>query len=150
MVRFDDGRRMIAGEAGYSYRSFDDGETWERMDLPYPGSMWGALKLDEQCVLFFGLRGNVLKSCDLGMSWQQLETGTEASISGSAVSDGQVLLAANSGMLLVRDDSNGFFAEKHSSGVDFAAAVALGDGSFLLVGEDGVFRYPETAEDGHE
>ena len=145
MVRFDDGRRLIAGEAGYSYRSYDDGETWEMMDMPYLGSMWGALKLDEECVLFFGLRGNALKSCDFGTSWQQLDTGTESSISGSAMTDGQLLLVANSGMLLVRDDSNGFLAEKHSSGVDFAAAVALDDGSFLLVGEDGVFRYPETA-----
>ena len=33
MVRFDDGRRLIAGEAGYAYRSADDGETWEMMDL---------------------------------------------------------------------------------------------------------------------
>jgi photosystem II stability/assembly factor-like uncharacterized protein len=149
-VRFDDGKRMIAGEAGYSYRSYDDGATWEMMDLPYLGSMWGALKLDEQCVLFFGLRGHVLKSCDFGMSWQMLDTGTESSISGSAVSDGQVLLVANSGTLLIKDDSNGFHAEKHSSGVDFAAAVALSDGGFLLVGEDGVFRYPETTERGHE
>ena len=62
--------------------------------------------------------------------------------------NGQVLLVANSGMLLVKDDSNGFLAEKHSSGVDFAAAVALDDGSFVLVGEDGVFRYPETAQQG--
>jgi photosystem II stability/assembly factor-like uncharacterized protein len=146
MIRFEDGRRMIAGEAGFSYRSFDDGETWERMELPYPGSMWGALRLDDECVLFFGLRGNVLKSCDFGTSWQQLDTGTEASISGSAMSDGRVLLAANSGMLLIKGDSNGFFAEKHSSGVDFAAAVALDDGNFLLVGEDGVFGYPETPE----
>ena len=65
---------------------------------------------------------------------------------------GMVLLAANSGMILTRDDSNGFKAQKHSSGVDFAAALALDDGSFLLVGEDGVFSYPEAAseEQGHE
>jgi photosystem II stability/assembly factor-like uncharacterized protein len=148
MVRFEDGRRLIAGEAGYSYRSYDDGETWELMDMPYLGSMWGALQLDEECALFYGLRGNALKSCDFGTTWLELDTGTEASISGSALNDGQVLLVANSGMLLVKDDSNGFLAEKHSSGVDFAAAVALDDGSFVLVGEDGVFRYPETAQQG--
>ena len=147
MLRFEDGRRLIAGEAGYSYRSYDDGETWEMLDLPYLGSMWGALKLDEECVLYFGLRGHVLESCDFGTSWNELETGTEASISGAAKSDEMVLLAANSGMVLSRGDSNGFRAEKHSSGVDFAAAIALDNGSFLLVGEDGVFRYPETVDE---
>jgi photosystem II stability/assembly factor-like uncharacterized protein len=150
MIRFEDGRRLIAGEAGYSYRSYDDGETWEMMDMPYLGSMWGALKLDEACALFYGLRGHVMKSCDFGTTWLELDTGIEASISGAAMHEGQVILAANSGMLLNKDDRNGFSAVKHSSGVDFAAALALGDGSFLLVGEDGVFSYPETAEGGHE
>jgi len=147
MVRFEDGRRLIAGEAGYSYRSYNDGETWEMMDMPYQGSMWGALKLDQECVLFFGLRGHIMQSCDFGTSWDELESGTEASISGSEMSDGTILLAANSGMVLTRDDSNGFTAVKHSSGVDFAAAVALDDGTFLLVGEDGVFSFPETADE---
>ena len=145
MVRFEDGRRMIAGEAGYSYRSYDDGETWEMLNLPYLGSMWGALRVDGECVLFYGLRGHAMQSCDFGTSWTEFDTGSEASISGGAVQDGMVLLAAASGMVMTRDDSSRWKAEKHSSGVDFAAAVALGDGSFLMVGEDGVFRYPETA-----
>ena len=59
MVRFEDGRRLIAGEAGYSYRSYDDGETWELMDMPYLGSMWGALRTENDCVLFFGLRDDM-------------------------------------------------------------------------------------------
>ncbi len=53
---------------------------------------------------------------------------------------------------MIRDDGMDWTAAKHSSGVDFAAALSMGDGSFLLVGEDGVFRYPEatTEEDGDE
>jgi photosystem II stability/assembly factor-like uncharacterized protein len=147
MVRFEDGRRLIAGEAGYSYRSYDDGETWEMLDMPYLGSMWGALKLDEECVLFYGLRGHALESCDFGMSWTEYETGTEASISGGAMNDGLVLLAANSGMILTRDDGVRWKSVKHSSGVDFAAVIPMEDGSFLVVGEDGVFEYPEKADE---
>ena len=145
MVRFDDGRRMIAGEAGYSYRSFDDGATWEPMDMPYIGSMWGALRLDDGCVLFYGLRGHVLESCDFGDSWAELETGTEASVSGGAVHGDQVVLGANSGIVLTREGRGDFQARTHSSGVDFAAVTALPDGRFLLVGEDGSFSYPERA-----
>lgn len=145
MVRFDDGRRMIAGEAGYSYRSFDDGETWEPMDMPYIGSMWGALRLDDGCVLFYGLRGHVLESCDFGDSWDELETGTEASVSGGAAIGQQVVLGANSGIVLTREGRGDFRAHTHSSGVDFAAVAALPDGRFVLVGEDGTFSYPERA-----
>lgn len=152
MLRFDDGRRLIAGEAGYSYRSYDDGETWEMLDLPYLGSMWGALKLDDQCVLFYGLRGHALESCDFGTTWTEYDTGAEASISGGALYDGQVLLAAASGTVLTRDDGRGWQEIKHSVGEDFSAAVAKDDGSFLLVGEDGVSRFPEAdaEENGDE
>lgn len=149
MVRFDDGRRLIAGEAGYSYRSYDDGDTWEMLEMPYMGSMWGALQLEGECVMFYGLRGHAMETCDFGTSWNEYDTGTEASISGGAYSDGMVLLAANSGMVLSRDDGHDWKAEKHSSGVDFAAVIEQDDGSFLLVGEDGVFEFPETSTGGN-
>mgnify|MGYP001820478279 CR=1 FL=1 len=144
MVRLDENRLMIAGEAGYSYRSTDNGETWEMIDLPYIGSMWGAMEMPDGCILFYGLRGHAQQSCDFGESWTEVETGTEASIGGGASWDGLVVLAANSGVVLTRDDGNRWNAVKHSSGVDFAAAVSLDDGRFLLVGEDGIFEYPES------
>ena len=152
LVRFDDGRGIIAGEAGYSYSSNDDGEPWEAMQVPYQGSMWGALQMDNDCVIFYGLRGHVMESCDFGSSWNEVETGSVASISGAAEHDGQVLLAANSGTLLIRDDGGQFIVHQHSSGGDFAAALSLGDGSFLLVGEDGVNKFPEAdkKEDRHD
>ncbi len=147
MVLFSDGRRIIAGEAGYSYRSFDDGINWEAIEMPYQGSMWGALKTDGDCVLFYGLRGHVLESCDFGSSWTELETHSESSISGAAEDNGLVVLAANSGSLLIRDDGGGFTVYHHSSGGDFSAVISVGDGHFLLVGEDGVNKYPEGNHD---
>jgi len=148
IAHFGDGRWMIAGEAGSSYRSFDDGETWEALDLPYQGSMWGALQVSDECVLFYGLRGHVLQSCDFGSTWAEVATGTESSISGAAEYDDLVLLAANSGIILLKNDSSGFRVYRHSSGVDFSSAISLGDGSFLLTGEEGVHGYPEADERG--
>ncbi len=147
LLDLGNGRWLIAGEAGYSYRSFDHGETWEPVELPYQGSMWGGLTTEDDCMLFFGLRGHVMESCDLGTSWTEVETGTEASISGAAEFEGFILLAANSGTILTKDDGGPFRVYHHSSGVDFASAIALGGTSFLLVGEDGVHRYPEVEED---
>jgi len=147
LLDLGDGKWLIAGEAGYSYRSYDYGETWEPLDLPYQGSMWGGLETAGGCVLFFGLRGHVMESCDLGTSWNGIETGTEASISGAAQNNGFILLAANSGTILTKDDGGPFRVYHHSSGVDFASAMALGGTSFLLVGEDGVHHYPEVEDD---
>lgn len=144
LVRLDETRFMIAGEAGFSYRSEDGGDSWEPMQLPYTGSMWGAIKTRNGCVLFYGLRGHVQESCDFGNSWQELETGTRASISGAAISDGLLLLVANSGTLLTRTEAGSFSVQQHHSGVDFAAALAVDNGHFLLVGEDGVHHFPES------
>jgi len=146
MVRFNDGRRMIAGEAGYSYRSYDDGASWELMNMPYMGSMWGAIAVPNDCVVFYGLRGHAMESCDFGTTWQELETGTLASLSGAADRDGLIIMVGNSGTVLTR--VNGSVTEyAHSSGVDFAAVVPLDDGRFLLVGEKGVHWYPESVKD---
>ena len=155
LLNLGNGRWLIAGEAGFSYRSDDDRKTWQPMDMPYPGSMWGAVKTNSGCVLFFGLRGHALESCDSGAGWAEIETGSEASISGAAEDDGTILLAANSGTVLTRNAAGEFTVHHHSSGVDFAAALALGDGNFLLVGEDGVHKFPEQDEQdngggGHE
>jgi photosystem II stability/assembly factor-like uncharacterized protein len=152
LLYFGDDRWMIAGEAGLSYRSVDDAQTWELMDMPYQGSMWGALKTSSDCVLFYGLRGHVLESCDFGSSWDEIPTGSESSISGAAEFEELVVLGANSGIILIRDDSSGFRVYHHSSGVDFSAVLSLGDGNFLLTGEDGVHRYPEvvTEEEADE
>jgi len=144
LLDFGDGRWMIAGEAGYSYRSYDSGETWEAIELPYQGSMWGALETGDGCVLFYGLRGHMMESCDFGSSWTEQVSNSDASISGAAQYEGLVLLAANSGIVLTMDDSGLFEVYHHSSGVDFSAAISLEDGNFLLVGEDGVHKYPET------
>jgi len=146
-LNFGDGRWLIAGEAGYSYRSYDDGESWETLEMPYPGSMWGALKTSGDCALFYGLRGHVMESCDFGTSWAELDTGSESSISGAAEYDGLILLAANSGTVLSREDKGPFQIHHYSSGVDFAAVISMGDGNFLLAGEDGVHPYPEKVDE---
>lgn len=143
MIRFPDGLRMIAGEAGYSYRSFDDGETWEPLELPYGGSMWGAIISHRGCAVFFGLRGHLMRSCDRGDSWSELATGTQSSLSGAAEQQGLMVLAGNNGTVLTWAGA-GFTAYKHSSGVDFAAVLPLNGGRFLLVGEEGAHVFPEA------
>ncbi len=146
IIETSTGSLLIAGEAGFSYRSTDGGATWESMDLPYGGSMFGAVATAESCVLFYGLRGHVMRSCNDGDNWEELSTGSEATLLGAAGQDGKVLLAGNGGVILVYDGAGGFSSHLHSSGVDFSAVLGLGAGRFLLAGEDGTYFYPEDSQ----
>jgi len=142
IVALGDGRLFIAGEAGMSYFSEDQGESWTPVEMPYEGSMWNAVALPGDCVLAFGLRGHALESCDAGLSWDEPDTGTEASISGGAVDGDRVVLVGNGGTVVVRSGHAAFEPALHPSGVDFAAVLPRGDGRFLVVGEGGVHHWP--------
>lgn len=144
MLEVDAERLMITGEAGFSYRSFDQGESWEVIEMPYPGSMFGIVPTEDECILVFGLRGTVQVSCDFGDTWDEFDSGTESSLSGGLPIDSGVLIAGNSGVILELDYETGATVHTHSSGTDFAAITRLGSDRYLLVGEDGVQYFPET------
>lgn len=145
MVELAEGTLLVAGEAGFSYRSLDRGETWEALTLPYQGSMFLAIDIGGGCALFAGLRGHAMRSCDDGESWTELATGTEATLIGGAASEGRVLLVGNTGTILERSADGAFSVTMHSSGVDFASILELRDGRYLISGEDGVYFHPEAA-----
>ena len=145
LITYPGGHKMIAGEAGYSYRSLDAGQTWQSMDMPYLGSMFGAVTTEDNCELFFGLRGHIQKSCDFGESWQELETGSETTLADGVSYQGKVLMVGNSGIVFEWNGDGGFAEYRHSSGVDFAGVIHLGEGQFLLVGEEGIHHYPEKS-----
>jgi len=148
LLDLGNGLLLVAGEAGFTYRSTDGGGTWETINMPYPGSMFGIVAGSGDCVIVFGLRGHVQESCDSGDTWTELDTGTESSIAGATLWQGMNVFAGNSGLVMTREGSGPFEVNYHSSGVDFAAVVPAGEGRFLLVGEDGVHVYPEQEAPG--
>jgi photosystem II stability/assembly factor-like uncharacterized protein len=111
--------------------------------------VWGAIISSRGCAIFYGLRGHVLQSCDAGDNWVELESGTQSSLSGAAEHQGMLVFAGNSGTVLTWA-GGGFTSHKHSSGVDFAAALPLSGGRFLLVGEGGVHQFPEGNGEGDD
>lgn len=150
IIGLPSGTLLIGGEAGFSYRSRDEGETWERLELPYEGSLFGAVTDGGSCALLFGLRGHVIRSCDDGDTWEELATGSEATLLGAAAQGSEILFAGNSGAILILDPDGKFEIHEHSSGVDFASVLALGAGNYLLVGEDGQYFYPEPGSKGEK
>jgi photosystem II stability/assembly factor-like uncharacterized protein len=146
IARAGGGGLIIAGERGTLFRSRDDGASWERLALPYEGSMFGVLAWEDGHVMVLGLRGNVFESFDLGGSWQRIDTGTEASMMGGvALPGGGALLVGNEGRMLWRPAQGQPFTRLTHTNEEgetpvLATAVADADGRFIVVGERGVER----------
>lgn len=135
------GALLIVGERGSAFRSRDAGATWQRLQLPYDGSMFGVIGYEADHVLAFGLRGHVYESSDLGDHWKQLDTGTELSLMGGAAlaGGGSAIVGAN-GVVLVRAHAGDALKSyvDASAGI-LASVLPLGDnGDLLLAGENGV------------
>lgn len=147
LVRTSAGELMIAAERGTAFRSRDDGATWERIALPYGGSMFGAIAWDAGHVLMYGLRGKAFETTDLGEHWVELETGISSSLMGAvAHPDGGAVLVGAQGAVLTRSDIGATFTRVKylSRGNETPILAGLLDhpeGGFVVYGERGVDRY---------
>lgn len=146
ITRTPDGGLLIVAERGAGFRSLDQGQTWQRLSLPYEGSMFGVLALGEGHVLAYGLRGNVQESFDFGDTWIELDTGTELSLQGGAVlSDRSVLLVGANGVMLHRPaGASGFtvqiYTNERQETPVLSAVLPISAREVLLAGEKGLGR----------
>lgn len=144
IARTGDGSLFVVAERGAAFRSSDGGASWERITLPYEGSMFGVLGFEGQHVLAFGMRGTVLESYDLGTTWATVETGTDLSLMGGAGfgAGGAVLVGAN-GIVLTRTSGGpGFLAHEHPDGAVLSSVMLLvPDTEVIVAGEKGLSTY---------
>jgi photosystem II stability/assembly factor-like uncharacterized protein len=144
------GTLLVAGEAGTLLRSLDDGNTWESIESPYPGSFFGAVATADGSLMVFGLRGNVYRSTDEGMNWTPVRTGDNRTLMCAAASDdGTVVLAGSAGAVLISRDNGARFSDVPTEGNRVYSDVLIdADGRILLVGFGGVSFL--TAERGND
>jgi photosystem II stability/assembly factor-like uncharacterized protein len=144
IARTGDGSLFVVAERGSAFRSTDGGTTWQRLQLPYDGSMFGVIGYEGRHVLAFGLRGNVFESFDLGDNWKKIDTGVDLSIMGGTgwEGGGAALVGAN-GIVLTRSGSGqAMLNHRHPDEVVLSTAIALAPGGQLVVvGENGVGSY---------
>lgn len=101
LIKLGNGELFVAGETGMIGASAD-GQTWERLTLPYEGSLFGALPRGEKGAVVFGLRGNVLITEDVrGNAWTAVDIGSVQSLYGGAVlAQGRVVLVGADGEIV--------------------------------------------------
>ena len=133
-------RYLIAAERGYGYRSVDGGENWEAFRFPYPGSMFGLLRVRDGSILAFGLRGHVQYSTDFGNTWEVLDSGLQSSLKGGTVDpQGRPIMVGAGAARLHFDPASGRFQlDEDRLGSTYAAVIFTDDGTMILAGEDGL------------
>ena len=137
---------FIVGEQGSMFRSSDDGQTWEKLEGPYEGSLFGVISTAQpQTLLAYGLRGNLYRSTDFGSTWEQVELkaargALEFGLSGATLlDDGSIVVVGNGGSVVVsHDDGVTFSVFNRPDRISLSAVTAAGNGNLILAGQGGV------------
>ena len=137
---------FIVGEQGSMFRSSDDGQTWEKLEGPYEGSLFGVIGTAQpQTLLAYGLRGNLYRSTDFGNTWEQVELNAargalEFGLSGATLlEDGSIVVVGNGGSVVVsHDDGVTFSVFNRADRISLSSVTAAGNGNLILAGQGGV------------
>jgi photosystem II stability/assembly factor-like uncharacterized protein len=146
IAHIKDAGLFIVGEQGSMFRSSDDGQTWEKLQGPYEGSLFGVIGTAQpQTLLAFGLRGNLYRSTDFGSTWEQVELNAargalEFGLSGATLlDDGAIVVVGNGGSVVVsHDDGLTFSVFNRPDRMSLSSVTAAGNGNLILAGQGGV------------
>lgn len=129
---------LLAGERGLVLRSEDGGAHFQRLQLPYAGSLFTAELTSADDMLVAGLRGSLLRSRDGGRSWQRAENTGNASFTASSLgADGALYLANQAGQVLRWRD--GALAPLNQQALpSINGVLAAGPESIVVLGNLGV------------
>lgn len=146
---------FIVGEMGVMFRSADWGESWETLEGPYEGSLFGIVAGQEpNYVLIYGLRGHIFRSTDFGESWLETRVQTENGnlqfglASGTLLDNGDVLIVGHGGTVL-RSSNGGesFTVANRADRASLAGVAASVNGGLILVGQNGIHRTDAQGKD---
>lgn len=146
---------FIVGEMGVMFRSADWGESWEALQGPYEGSLFGIVAGQEpDHLLVYGLRGHIFRSTDFGESWLETPVQTESGslqfglAGGTLLENGDVLIVGHGGTVLRSSDEGVSFSVTNRADRASLAGVAAGvDGGLILVGQNGINRTDAQGND---
>ncbi len=143
-----DAQILVSDDAGSTWtRQFEDwGATWEKLEGPYEGSLFGAIgTADAGGVLVYGLRGHLFRSADFGDSWEEIPLKAasgdlEFGLSdGALLADGRIVVVGHGGSVLESTDGGRSFSVfNRPDRLSLAGVSATGDGHLILVGQGGV------------
>ncbi|MDO9453316.1 MAG: YCF48-related protein [Stagnimonas sp.] len=143
IARLHDGRMAVVGERGLVGLS-SDGREWQRIALPYEGSLFGVLPLGERGAAVFGMRGNVYVSDapETGQ-WTKVETGTTSSLFAGALLGEDIILVGADGAILRISGSQRKTSVINVKGMNrdqVFAAIQMNSNLMIVGGDKGVLK----------
>jgi photosystem II stability/assembly factor-like uncharacterized protein len=137
------GSWLIAGEGGQVLRSTDRGDPsamkWAAVKTPYNGSLWTGLALPSGALLACGMRGNIVRSADDGLTWKHLPIAGAGSFTGAAaLPDGRPVLVGADGTFVVGDAAGeSFRLRRLDDRATLTAIVGLAGGGLVAASTAG-------------
>lgn len=140
-VRTLGGKMFFAGEGGGLFWSAGIDAPLQPITSPYAGTFFGLVTTAQGGLIAFGLRGHAVASTDGGRHWTSLDVGAADSINaGLRLSDGRIVLATESGDILLSDDGvQPFRAVTTSAPAPYSDLAEIPHG-IVAVGFRGVVR----------
>ena len=140
-VRVVGGEVFLAGELGLALRLDRKKDRFEKMALPYEGTLF-TMAGGPSFLVSAGLRGNAFYSGDLGRSWHRVEftDNQPATFAASAaMDDGSVAMVTLSGdIVLGRGGQPGFRRLHARAPMKYAGIAAAGADTVVVVGLQGI------------
>lgn len=138
IFRDPQGATWIAAEMGNVFRS-DDGEHFERVEIPYSGSLWGGMAAPDGSLLLWGMSGTLLRSVDGGQSWAETPTATDNPITAAiGLPDGRLVLVGLGGTVLTSSDAGATVHTEIRPSRQAYSAVLVAHGKPLLFSLEGI------------
>lgn len=148
---------FIVGEMGLMFRSVDWGQSWETIEGPYQGSLFGIVAGQQpRHLLVFGLRGHIFRSTDFAESWDEVKVQTDSGqleyglANGSLLDNGDVLIVGHSGTVLRSTDAGlSFSVSNRADRASLTGVIAGAQGGLILVGQNGIHLTDANGDDLH-
>ncbi|MEH6577657.1 MAG: YCF48-related protein [Amphritea sp.] len=139
-----DGTIYVASESGLLFRSLDGGESFIPMHTDHDGSFHGVLArrgtdgLDR--LVLSGVGGKLFTSVDGGESWLELDSQTEAGLSGGIwLDDGSALVVGADGVMLhISADLSSVNKFQRENGLPLSSVMIISEDKLVLVGMGGI------------
>jgi photosystem II stability/assembly factor-like uncharacterized protein len=129
----------IAGEQGLLLKLDRTAGAFRPVAQPYAGTLFGIVG-NARAVIIHGLRGTVLRSTDGGATWHAIDTHIQAGLTAGTIdAQGRIVLASQSGNVLVSDDDGEtFLSAPQRQPLPAAGVIAAAKGALVIAGPRGV------------
>lgn len=129
----------LTGEQGMVWRLDKATNRFVAIQTPYNGTLFGLI-IDNENLIVYGMRGSMLRSGDHGKTWERVNLGNHAGISGGTLlADGRIVIANQAGGLMISDDHGKTFQPvKTSRPMSYFGITPVGEKKVAVVGSEGV------------